>query len=116
MNMNLFIRWLLSAITLIIVSYIVPGFSVSSFWSALLAAALLGLVNIVIRPILLVLTLPVNVLSLGLFTFVINALMLLLVSSVIRGFELTSFWSALAAAVVLWLVSALLDMVFEKTV
>lgn len=99
------LRWLLNALALIAISYLVPGIHVDSIYAALIAALILGLVNIFIRPILLVLTLPINIITLGLFTFVINALMLLIVSSIVKGFTIAGFWPALIGAIVLWLIS-----------
>jgi putative membrane protein len=100
----LILRWFLSAVALILVSYIVPGFHVDSLTAAFITALLLGLVNAIIRPILLLLTLPINILTLGLFTLVINALMLLLVSSIYRGFTIDSFSSALWGGLILWVI------------
>ena len=99
------LRWVINALTLLVVAELVPGVSVHSFWTALVAALILGLVNATVRWVLIVLTLPFNILTLGLFTFVINALMLLLVSTVVKGFDITSFGSALIAALVLWAIS-----------
>ncbi len=94
------LRWIISALLLILTSYIIPGLTVASFWTALLAALVLGLVNAFIRPILIVLTLPVNILTLGLFTLVINGLLFWFVTSFVGGFEVTGFWSAFFAALV----------------
>jgi len=108
------LRWLLNALALILVSRLIAGFNVSSIWSALIAAAILGLVNILIRPVILLLTLPINFLTLGLFTFVVNAAMLLLVSSIVRGFSIDGFGTALIGAILLWLVSMVLDWILVK--
>ena len=83
--MRLIFRWIINALALLLVAYLVPGIAVDGIWSALLTALVLGLVNAIIRPILLVLTLPVNIVTLGLFTFVINALMIWLVSAIVKG-------------------------------
>src|SRR5689334_6796738 len=99
------LRWILNALALLVVSYIVPGFEVASFWWALVVALVLGLVNALVRPILLVLTLPINILTLGLFTFVINALMILLVANLLEGFAVASFGAALGGALLLWVIS-----------
>ncbi len=101
----LLLRWFLNAVALIMVSYIVPGFHVSSIYAALIAAVILGLINATIRPILLILTLPVTIVTLGLFTLVINALMILLASSIVKGFSVDSFGAALIGGLVLWLIS-----------
>jgi putative membrane protein len=86
-------------------AYIVPGVRVANMWSAIIAAIVIGLVNALVRPILLLLTLPVNVLTLGLFTLVINALMFWLASSVVKGFDVQNFSAAFLGALVFWLVS-----------
>lgn len=103
--MKLLFRWLINAVALLVVANVVPGFAVESFYAALIAALVLGLVNALVLPVLLVLTLPVNILTLGLFTFVLNALMIWLVSSIVKGFDVAGFVPALLAAIVLWLVS-----------
>lgn len=99
--MNIFVRWLLSAVIFLIVAYIVPGITLSSFWIALVVALIWGIIGVTLRPLLLALTLPINVITLGLFTFVINALFLLLVSALVNGFEVAGFGSALLGALVL---------------
>jgi putative membrane protein len=104
------LRWLLNALGLILVSKMLAGFQVDDLWAALIAAAILGLVNVLIRPILLILTLPVNILTLGLFTFVVNALMLLLVARIVQGFSIASFGTAILGALLLWVISMVLDL------
>ena len=110
--MSLLLRWLISALTLILIAYFVPGITVVSFYSALIAALILGLINALIRPLLIILTLPVNILTLGLFTLVINALMFLLASSMVKGFYVTSFmaafWGALIMCLTGWVIGGLL--------
>ena len=110
--MKLILRWLINAGALMAIAYYLPGIAVSGFYSALIAALVLGLVNALIRPILVVLTLPINILTLGLFTLVINALMFWLASSIVKGFEVAgfgpAFWGALIMVVVSWLVGELL--------
>ena len=111
--MNLLIRWFATAATLLIIAYAVPGITVTGVYIALITAIVLGLVNAIIRPVLVVLTLPINVLSLGLFTFVINALMFWFVASFIDGFEVAGFWAAFVGAFLLtlsgWLVNLLIQ-------
>jgi putative membrane protein len=97
----LFIRWLILTLAVILASYLIPGIRVSGFFSALFTAAILGILNMLFRPILLVLTLPINLLTFGLFTFVINALMLMMASGVVSGLTVESFWSALFGALVI---------------
>jgi len=98
---GLFIRWLILTLAIILASYLIPGIRVTGFFSALFTAAILGILNVLLRPILLVLTLPINLLTLGLFTFVINALMLMMASGVVSGFAVESFWSALFGSLVI---------------
>jgi putative membrane protein len=82
-------------------SYTLPGVHVKSFWVALLAAFVLGILNFTLKPLLLLITLPINFVTLGLFTFVINALMILLVSAVVSGFVIDGFLWALALALII---------------
>lgn len=93
--MKLLIHWFFSALTVLIVSAILPGVSVAEPRNALFVALALGLLNTFIRPLLLVITLPLNVITLGLFTFVINAGMVLAASNLVSGFHVNSFWWAL---------------------
>ena len=105
---GIFLRWLILTFSIIATSYLIDGIQVSGFLSAFFAAAILGILNAFFRPILLILTLPVNILSLGLFTFVINAIVLMMVSGVISGFEVHGFWSAVFGSLLISLVSWLL--------
>jgi len=105
---GLFLRWLILTFSIIATSYLIDGIQISGFLSAFSAAAILGILNAFFRPILLILTLPVNILSLGLFTFVINAIVLMMVSGVISGFEVNGFWSAMFGSLLISLVSWLL--------
>lgn len=103
--MYLLLRWLLNAIVLLGIAYYLPGISVSGFYSALVAALLLGLVNAVIRPILIILTLPITIVTLGLFTLVINAFLFLFVASIVKGFDVVGFWPAFWGALIMSLIS-----------
>lgn len=110
---SLLLRWLLSALALLAVAYLYPGVRVDSFFAAAMAALVLGLVNAVIRPILVILTLPVTIITLGLFLFVINALLFWLVAEIVKGFTVQGFLAALVGSIlyslitlaVSWLVS-----------
>jgi putative membrane protein len=108
---RLLVVWLVNTAALIAVAYLMPSVSISSFGAALVAALFLGLVNTVIRPVLVLLTLPVTVLTLGLFIFVINGLLFWAVGAFIEGFHVAGFWSAVLGAIVYsvvsWLLSAL---------
>ena len=110
----LFLRWIINALALLAVANLVPGFHVESFWTALIVALVLGLFNITIRPILLLLTLPINIVTLGVFTFILNSLMLLLASNIVKNFTIDNFWTALVGAVVLWFISLLTNLVLEN--
>src|SRR6266481_3795220 len=110
--MRLLLVWLINTVSLMTVAYLMPSIEVSSFGAALVAALILGLVNAVIRPILIILTLPATILTLGLFIFVINGLLFWLVGSFIQGFFVAGFWAGVFGAIVYslisWLLSALL--------
>ncbi len=105
---NLIIRWFINALALVLVTKIVPGITLSDFGTALLAAAVIGLINALIKPVLLLLTLPINLLTLGLFTFVINAVVLLLAASLVTGFKVEGFGTALVSSILLTIISTLL--------
>ena len=111
---KLLVKWSLSAVALMFLTYLLPGIVVKSFGSALLAAAVIALLNSIVRPILIVLTLPVTVVTLGLFLLVINALMFWLAGSMLSGFEVSSFWWALAGAIVYSLLSMVMDMAMQQ--
>ena len=99
-------RVLVSALALLVAAYLVPGIEVSSLYIALIAAAVLGLLNLTARPVLIVLTLPITILTLGLFIFIINALLFWFVASFIDGFVVDGFLPALIGSVVVSIVSA----------
>lgn len=105
---GLFVRWLMLTVAIMAAAYLLPGIEVEGVFSAFFAAAILGILNALLRPLLLLLTLPLNILSLGLFTFVINALMLMMASGVISGFHIAGFWSAIFGSLVIGVVSWLL--------
>src|SRR3954464_9674177 len=96
---RLLLVWLVNTVSLLAVAYLMPTITVSSFGTALIAALLLGLVNAVIRPILILLTLPATILTLGLFIFVINALLFWFVAEIVQGFRVTGFMAALIGSV-----------------
>lgn len=105
---GLLIRWILLAGSIMAASYLLEGIEIRNFISALGAAAVLGILNVVLRPVLLVLTLPINILSFGLFTLIINSFLLKMASGVISGFEVHGFWPALWGALVITIVNWLL--------
>ncbi|MDD0810926.1 phage holin family protein [Curvibacter sp. RS43] len=108
--MKLILKWLFSAASLLLVAYVYSGVEVTSFTSALIAALVIGLLNAILRPVLVVLTLPVTVVTLGLFLFVINALMFWAAATVLDGFQVTGFVAALIGS----LIYSALGMVIES--
>jgi putative membrane protein len=106
---GLFLRWLVLTAAVLTASWLLDGIRVSGIFPAILAAALLGILNAVLRPLLILLTLPLNIITLGLFTFVINALMLMIVSAVIPGFDVRGFWTAVFGALIIGAASWLLN-------
>lgn len=107
--MNILLRWLLTAAALLLIANLVPGIALSGVYIALITALMLGLVNVVIRPIFLFFTLPINILTLGLFTFVVNALMFWFVASFIEGFTVDGFKAAFLGALFLTLVGWIIN-------
>jgi putative membrane protein len=111
MILRLVLVWLINAVALIAVAYLMPSVAVSSFGAALVAALVLGLINAVVRPVLVLLTLPVTILTLGLFIFVLNGLLFWMVGTWLEGFAVGGFWSGVLGAIlfsiVSWALSAL---------
>lgn len=107
--MKLLIGWLLNALALLAVAYFVPGIHVSSFTYALIAAAVIGFANMLIKPILLILTLPVTLITLGLFIFVINGLLFWLAGYVLQGFDVSSITAGIIGAIVYSIISWILS-------
>jgi putative membrane protein len=105
--MRLLLRWIITAATLLLATNLITGFEVRNFYIALIAALVLGLLNAVVRPVLIILTLPVNIITLGLFTFVINALLIWFMSSFIKGVVVEGFLPAFFVAIILWAVGTL---------
>ena len=110
--MNIFVNWLIMAIAVIASAYLLPGVTlVGGFWTALVVALVLGLLNVFIKPLLVILTLPINILTLGLFTLVINAVIIMLVSAIVPGFKVDGFWYALLFSIVLSIILYLINQV-----
>jgi len=107
-EMKLILRWILNAVALMLIPELVSSVKVDSYTAALISAVLLGFVNAIIRPLLILITLPITILTLGLFTLVINALMFWAVSGLVQGFVVpdfwTAFWGALLYSVLTWMV------------
>jgi len=111
---HLIVRWLTLTAAILVSAYLIDGIRVAGFFSALCAAALLGIFNAVLRPIFILMTLPINILSFGLFTFIINAALLKMVSGLIRGFDVYGFLPAVIGSLVISLVNGLLTMTVRE--
>jgi putative membrane protein len=112
--MRLLLHWLLSAIALLIVSQIVPGFILTGFVAALIAAVVVGLINATVGLLLKVVTFPLTILTLGIFWLIINALMLELASAIVPGFQITGFGAAFIGAIILALVNMIIRWLTPK--
>ena len=112
--MRLILIWCCNALALLAVAYLLPGVRVDGFGSALVAALVLGLINTLIRPLLILFTLPVTLLSLGLFIIVINGLLFWFAGSVLRGFEVNGFWVAIMGALLYSIISYVLSLLIPK--
>jgi putative membrane protein len=106
--MKIIVNWLVSAIAIAIAAYLLPGVHVASIQAALVLAVVLGIINAILKPILLLLTFPITILTLGLFTLVINAFLILLAASIVPGFTVDGFWWALLFSIVLSIVNTFL--------
>jgi putative membrane protein len=111
--MNWILRFLLSSVAVVLTAYLLPGASVTDFWTAMVVAFVLSLVNIFIKPLLILFTIPVTILSLGLFLLVINAMMILLTDYFVNGFDVDGFWWALLFSLILSLFNSLFDDLFS---
>lgn len=112
--MRLIVRWLLLAAALLFVAYVYPGVAVLSFGSAMIAALVLGLLNTLVRPILVILTLPVTLITLGLFLFVINAAMFWAAANVLDGFAVRGFGAALIGSLIYSVCGIVIDAAIER--
>ena len=112
--MKLLLRWVVNAIVLLAATQIITGFHVANLYAAFVAALILGLLNAIIRPILIVLTLPVNIVTLGLFTFVINGGIVWFMATFVKGVSVEGFLPALAVGILLWAVSTLMSWFFAE--
>jgi putative membrane protein len=107
------LQWLVSGLAIIITAYLLPGVRLTGFFAALVTALILGLINAFIRPVLILLTLPLNILTLGLFTLVINALLIMLAAAIVPGFAVQGFWWALLFGLVLAVISYFLGTIVK---
>ena len=111
---NFLIKWVVSAISLAVAAKLIKGINVDSGWTLLVAALVIGLLNATLRWFLIILTLPINILTLGLFTFVINAVMIILASKLVNGFQVDDFWTAFLAAILMSIVGFFLNILFDS--
>jgi putative membrane protein len=113
--MNLIIRFLLSGLAVVLTAYLLPGVRVTDYWAALIVAVLISIVSVFVKPILILFTIPITVLTLGLFLLVINALMILLVDYFVVDFYVEGFWWALAFSLIMSVFNSLFsDLTKEK--
>ncbi|HKL90144.1 MAG TPA: phage holin family protein [Allomuricauda sp.] len=112
--MKLILRLLLNAIAVVILSYVLPGVGVDSMLTAIIVAVVLSILNFLVKPILVIFTLPITILTLGLFLLVINAIIILLAANLIDGFYVTSFWWAIIFSLLLSLLQAILQSVLKE--
>jgi putative membrane protein len=111
----LLVVWILNAVALLAVAYVLPGIVIGSFWSAMLAAVVLGLLNTLVKPLLILLTLPITIVTMGLFLLVLNALVFWLAGSLFKGFQVEGFWWAVAGAILFSVISSLFSMlIFQQ--
>lgn len=111
----LILHWILASLVLLLIANFMPGIEISGFGIALLAILVMGLINLTIRPLLMLLTLPINILTLGLFAWIINAMMFGLAGWLVPGFEVYSFWSALLGSLLLGLITGVLGKLETRT-
>lgn len=112
--MKLILKWVLSAAALLLVAYLYPGVQVASFGAALIAALVIGLLNMLVRPVLVVLTIPITILTLGLFLFVINAALFWAAASMLTGLHVDGFGAALVGSLIYSLCGMVVDVVVER--
>jgi len=106
---NFFVRLLLTALAVLVTAYLLPGVHVTNLFWALLVAAILALFNVTIKPLLIIITIPITVFTLGLFLLVINAIIILLASALIPGFQVDGFWWALGFSLILYLINKIFN-------
>ncbi len=112
--MRLLISWVISSVSLYLLSFLFSGISIDNFTAAMITAVILGLANAIIKPVLILFTLPINIITLGLFSFVINAFMLMLASRFSSGFRIDSFATAFFASIVLSVINYILSSIIFK--
>src|SRR3989344_1543023 len=107
--MSILANWIISGLAILLISQYLPGFSVESFFTALVVALVLGIINALIKPVVVILTLPINIMTLGLFTFVINAFFIWATAYIVPGFDIEGFVPAFVGAFALWLISTVIN-------
>jgi putative membrane protein len=112
--MRILINWLITTVAILIAAYFLPGVTVRSFVAAVLTALVLGLINAIIRPVLIILTFPLTIVTLGLFIFILNALLVLLTGAIVPGFDVRNFWWALLFSLVFSVVSFILHRIVPR--
>ncbi|ELR69332.1 putative membrane protein [Fulvivirga imtechensis AK7] len=112
--MNFLIKLLLSAIAVVITAYLLPGVDISGFLAAILVAAFLSFLNAIVRPVLVILTIPITIVTLGLFLLVINAIIILIADAIIPGFDVNGFWWALLFSIILAIVNSVFESLSKK--
>ena len=113
--MNIFLKWIVNALAVILTAYVLPGVAVTGLGTALLVALVLGLLNILIKPFLILLTLPITILTLGLFTFIINAVLVMLTSRIVPGFFVQDFWYGLLFSLVFSIITSAFSVLEQQT-
>jgi putative membrane protein len=108
------VRWLVNSLIIFIIAHIVKGIEVSNPWVVLAVAFVLGIINAFLRPLIILVTLPINIITLGLFTFFINGFLFYLVSKIVKGFTITGFWPAFFGALLFSIISFLLSLLKEQ--
>jgi len=112
--MGILVNWIVTTIAIIVAAYLLSGVTVRNVGAALIAAVVLGLINAILRPILVILTLPLTIVTLGLFLFVLNALLVLLASAIVPGFEVRNFWWALLFSLLFSIISAVIHWIIPR--
>lgn len=110
--MKILLKWLLMTVSIMLTAYLLPGVSVQSFGTALVTALVLGLINAVLRPILIILTFPFTIITFGLFIFILNGLLVLLTSAIVTGFSVMNIWWAILFSMVFSVISFVLHQIF----
>jgi putative membrane protein len=112
---KIMIKWFICTVSLAVAAWLIQGITIQNGWALIFAAFVVGFLNAFLRPILLLLTLPLNILTLGFFTFVINAAMILFTAGIVGGFSVDGFWTAFLAAIVMSIVSFILNILLPGT-